>query len=59
MAAVGINFNTLNFQILILNSFSDTERPHLKTHDIKSFDQDMYIPPNYGAPDSQHGSGTR
>ncbi|MBW4613083.1 MAG: hypothetical protein KME21_07315 [Desmonostoc vinosum HA7617-LM4] len=27
----------------------------VNSHDAK----DIYIPPNYGGPDSQHGSGTR
>jgi hypothetical protein len=55
MADVNMNFHTL-----ILNGVSENESIHLNANEMNNHHQDMmYIPPNYGAPDSQHGSGTR
>ncbi|WP_323310083.1 hypothetical protein [Anabaena cylindrica] len=47
------------FHSFIVNDFSDTESPRLKTEEVNTFALDIYTPPDYGAPDSQHGSGTR
>ncbi|MBD2417727.1 hypothetical protein H6G54_08405 [Anabaena cylindrica FACHB-243] len=49
------------FHSFIVHDFSDTESPRTKTQGANEFalDIDMYSPPDYGAPDSQHGSGTR
>ncbi|MBD2292173.1 hypothetical protein H6G06_01425 [Anabaena sphaerica FACHB-251] len=49
----------INFYTFILNSSSDIESFHLNTHEMNIVSQDMYIPPNFGAPASQHGTGTR
>ncbi|MBE9053138.1 hypothetical protein IQ243_22470 [Nostocales cyanobacterium LEGE 11386] len=34
---------------------SELTTPKVNSHSL----EDIYIPPNYGGPDSQHGSGTR
>ncbi|MGM3304615.1 hypothetical protein ACSQ6I_01260 [Anabaena sp. WFMT] len=47
------------FHGLIVNDFSDTESPRSRTQAVNTFALDIYTPPNYGAPDSQYGSGTR
>lgn len=41
------------FNSLTVNDFRETESSILRTEEV------MYTPPNYGAPDSQQGSGTR
>lgn len=50
---------TINFHSLILNSFSDSKSFRLNSGEMNNLSEEIYIPPNYGAPDSQHGSGTR
>jgi hypothetical protein len=49
-----ISETTKALKTLITNNFSATEGDRNST--AKS---NIYIPPNYGGPDSQHGSGTR
>ncbi|TAF07236.1 MAG: hypothetical protein EAZ77_10370 [Nostocales cyanobacterium] len=49
----------MNFHTLILNGMSETESFNLTIDEINNVSKDVYIPPNYGAPNSQHGSGTR
>ncbi len=34
-------------------------RSSLSTDSSSQDSQELYVPPNYGGPDSQHGSGTR
>ncbi|MCC5651770.1 hypothetical protein LC609_18440 [Nostoc sp. XA013] len=51
------------FTIASANSFGATSSnsliaPKVNDQKLKNI-KDMYIPPNYGGPDSQHGSGTR
>ena len=42
------------------NTFDATSSNTLMIHKVNSQNlKDIYIPPNYGGPDSQHGSGTR
>ncbi|MEH1944804.1 MAG: hypothetical protein V7L01_31945 [Nostoc sp.] len=42
------------------NAFDATSSNTLIARKVNSQNlQDIYIPPNYGGPDSQHGSGTR
>ncbi|MEH1842243.1 MAG: hypothetical protein V7L20_26800 [Nostoc sp.] len=42
------------------NAFSATSSNTLIARKVNSENlKDIYIPPNYGGPDSQHGSGTR
>jgi hypothetical protein len=42
------------------NGLSETRNNSLSIPSVNSqVLQDTYIPPNYGGPDSQHGSGTR
>ncbi|MEH2235939.1 hypothetical protein [Nostoc sp.] len=42
------------------NAFGATSNNTLITRKVNSQNlKDIYIPPNYGGPDSQHGSGTR
>ncbi|WP_413172713.1 hypothetical protein [Anabaena azotica] len=50
---------TITFNSLMVNGFSDPESSNLTKNQVNRADQNIYIPPNYGAPDSQHGSGTR
>ncbi|MBK1988782.1 hypothetical protein A0J48_014755 [Sphaerospermopsis aphanizomenoides BCCUSP55] len=50
---------TITFHSLIVNGFSDTENSNFTANEINSIEQNRYIPPNYGAPDSEYGSGTR
>ena len=48
------------FKTATANGLSDTINNNLSIPSVKSqVLQDTYIPPNYGGPDSQHGSGTR
>ncbi|MEA5624587.1 hypothetical protein [Nostoc sp. UHCC 0251] len=48
------------FNIASANTFSATSSSTLIVHKVNSQNlKDIYIPPNYGGPDSQHGSGTR
>ncbi|MFW9261687.1 hypothetical protein A4S05_06480 [Nostoc sp. KVJ20] len=49
------------FSTASANTFATTSSSNtLIAHKVNSQDtQDTYIPPNYGGPDSQHGSGTR
>ncbi len=54
------------FSTASANTFGTTSSNTLIAHRVNSQDtedtqdtQDTYIPPNYGGPDSQHGSGTR
>ncbi|MFK0730733.1 MAG: hypothetical protein ACFKPT_11000 [Gloeotrichia echinulata GP01] len=41
------------------NGFSTTSNQSLTTPKLNHEGLKVYIPPNYGGPDSQHGSGTR
>jgi hypothetical protein len=41
-----------------LSSRHDSQLARYSGQDQKSM-QEVYVPPNYGGPDSQHGSGTR
>ncbi|MFS0517328.1 hypothetical protein ACEYW6_21795 [Nostoc sp. UIC 10607] len=41
------------------NTFHPTSNTLIARKDNSQNLKDMYIPPNYGGPDSQHGSGTR
>lgn len=42
------------------NAFGATSSNSLMARKVNSQNlKDMYIPPNYGGPDSRHGSGTR
>ncbi|MHC5776624.1 hypothetical protein [Nostoc sp.] len=43
------------------NAFGDTSSNTLIARKVNSqnLKDDIYIPPNYGGPDSHHGSGTR
>lgn len=50
---------TITFNRLMGNAFSEPESSNLTNNQVNRVDQNIYIPPNYGAPDSQHGSGTR
>ncbi|WP_157816635.1 hypothetical protein [Nostoc flagelliforme] len=53
-ACTGI-FNTAS-----ANAFDATSGNTLIARKVNSQNlKDVYIPPNYGGPDSQHGSGTR
>jgi hypothetical protein len=45
------------FTIASANTFDATSSNSLIAPKVN--DKDIYIPPNYGGPDSQHGSGTR
>ncbi|AFZ23668.1 hypothetical protein Cylst_1380 [Cylindrospermum stagnale PCC 7417] len=48
------------FSALMANTFSaTTSNNRLNIDAAKAHSEDRYIPPNYGGPDSQHGSGTR
>jgi len=45
---------------LSVNSFSINGHESLTTSRANSLEREQrYIPPNYGGPDSEHGSGTR
>ena len=48
-----------NLGNLAVNSFSETQSYHSKSLEQNTINRDVYIPPNYGAPDTQFGSGTR
>ncbi|WP_242055161.1 hypothetical protein [Nostoc flagelliforme] len=42
------------------NTFGATGSNTLIAHEVNSQNlKDTYVPPNYGGPDSNHGSGTR
>ncbi|WP_251958538.1 hypothetical protein [Nostoc commune] len=42
------------------NTFSASGSNTLISHKVNSENlEDTYVPPNYGGPDSHHGSGTR
>lgn len=48
------------FSTFMANTFSATTGNNSLDIDAANADGvDRYIPPNYGGPDSQHGSGTR
>ncbi|MCC5664195.1 hypothetical protein LC653_09765 [Nostoc sp. CHAB 5784] len=48
------------FNTASANAFGATSSNTLIAREANSQNlNDMYIPPNYGGPDSQHGSGTR
>ncbi|MCC5646798.1 hypothetical protein LC607_28555 [Nostoc sp. CHAB 5824] len=48
------------FSTASANTFSATSSDTLIARKVNSQNlKDIYIPPNYGGPDSQHGSGTR
>jgi hypothetical protein len=48
------------FSTASANTFDATSSNTLVAHKVNSQNsKDVYIPPNYGGPDSQHGSGTR
>lgn len=48
------------FSTASANAFDATSSNTLIAHKANSQNlKDIYIPPNYGGPDSQHGSGTR
>ncbi|WP_242048219.1 MULTISPECIES: hypothetical protein [Nostocaceae] len=50
----------VNFHNLVANALTNTENSSF-TSSNGNFQEltDVYVPPNYGLPDSQHGSGTR
>lgn len=50
---------TKAIKTLITNNFSAPEGVSHSTAKSNIHSQEIYIPPNYGGPDSQHGSGTR
>ncbi|QFS45379.1 hypothetical protein GXM_02856 [Nostoc sphaeroides CCNUC1] len=48
------------FSTASANAFGATSSNTLIARKVNSENlKDTYIPPNYGGPDSQHGSGTR
>jgi hypothetical protein len=47
------------FSIASANTLSATSSTSLIVRKVNSQNLKDYIPPNYGGPDSQHGSGTR
>lgn len=48
------------FSTASANTFGTTSNKTLIARKVNSQNsKDTYIPPNYGGPDSQHGSGTR
>lgn len=49
------SFSTLKADIL---GITDSDRSTISSVNSQSA-KDVYVPPNYGGPDSQHGSGTR
>jgi len=63
--SVGLSMPTIvdatgNFGSLVARGFSVTDNSNLNSSAQESGEsEDTYIPPNYGGPDSQHGSGTR
>ncbi|MBU7587137.1 MAG: hypothetical protein KAF91_30530 [Nostoc sp. TH1S01] len=49
-----------NLNDLVANSLQQTDTNSLKSSNVESQQlTDVYVPPNYGVPDSQRGSGTR
>ncbi|MBD2517448.1 hypothetical protein H6G93_21205 [Nostoc sp. FACHB-973] len=51
---------TVVFSTASASSFNGNVTNTLIARKVNSQDlKDTYIPPNYGGPDSQHGSGTR
>jgi hypothetical protein len=52
--------STQNVNSLTAKSLSSTNSHNLSTETAKpEVVKDIYVPPNYGAPNSQRGSGTR
>ncbi len=49
------NRNIVTFDELNSSGSSQLSTLRMSSEGIK----DIYVPPNYGGPDSQHGSGTR
>jgi hypothetical protein len=49
------NRSMVTFDELNSSGSSQLSTPRVYSHGSK----DIYVPPNYGGPDSQHGSGTR
>lgn len=49
----------INFHSLMSSYFNEFKSISLNVYEVDYIFEDIYIPPNYGAPDSQHGSGTR
>ncbi len=47
---------TVSVNAMTINELNSSSSMSLTTY--QDF-QEIYIPPNYGGPDSQHGSGTR
>jgi hypothetical protein len=55
-----ISHSTENLSILTTRSLSSASSQKLATLKGKyHLSDETYVPPNYGGPDSQHGSGTR
>lgn len=51
---------TVVFGSVTANSFKASSSDGSTTSKVNSQDlKDIYVPPNYGSPDSQYGSGTR
>jgi len=50
-----------NISDLVANGLTNTDSNSLTTSKVNSQSglEDVYVPPNYGVPDSEHGSGTR
>ncbi|BAY19077.1 hypothetical protein NIES2109_51140 [Nostoc sp. HK-01] len=45
---------------LVANGLTHSDGNRVTTSNVNSQElTDIYVPPNYGVPDSQHGSGTR
>lgn len=52
--------STSAFRTLTTDILGTSGSDRATTFSVPSPDlQDIYVPPNYGGPDSQHGSGTR
>jgi hypothetical protein len=49
----------IDCQAVILSILSQPESDRLNTEKINFYNQETYVPPNYGTPDSYYGSGTR
>ena len=50
---------TKKFSNLVNEDLSTNDRNYLISEQENISHQNLYVPPNYGGPDSQHGSGTR
>lgn len=49
-----------NLSVLVGNGLTSTDSHSLTAANVNSQGlNDVYVPPNYGVPDSQNGSGTR